>query len=148
MKYSPIASTLFVKNRLKFSNQLKPNYIAFFNSNDVYPVSADSPLPFAQHRDIFYLSGIDQEESVLFLFPDCNDERHREILFLRETNEHIAVWEGAKLTKEAATKLSGIETIYWLDDLPKILEKLMEECANVYLNTNEHSRAKVLTETR
>jgi Xaa-Pro aminopeptidase len=148
MKYSPIASTLFLKNRLKFSNQLKPNSLAFFNSNDVYPVSSDSTLPFAQHRDIFYLSGIDQEESVLFLFPDCNDERHREILFLRETNEHIAVWEGAKLTKEAATRLSGIETIYWLDDLPKILEKLMEQCANVYLNTNEHSRAKVLTETR
>jgi Xaa-Pro aminopeptidase len=84
----------------------------------------------------------------LFLFPDCKDERHREILFLRETNEHIAVWEGAKLTKEAAMKLSGIETIYWLDDLPKILEELMKQCENVYLNTNEHSRAKVLTETR
>ena len=148
MKYKPIAAALFVKNRVKFSNQMKPNSIAFFNSNDIYPVSSDSTLPFAQHRDIFYLSGIDQEETVLFLFPDCADEKHREILFVRETNAQIAIWEGAKLTKEAATKISGIETVYWLADLHRVLDELMKQCEKVYINTNEHPRAQVLTETR
>jgi Xaa-Pro aminopeptidase len=148
MKYKPIAASLFVKNRVKFSNQMKPNSIAFFNSNDIYPVSSDSTLPFAQHRDIFYLSGIDQEETVLFLFPDCADEKHREILFVRETNAQIAIWEGAKLTKEAATKISGIETVYWLADLHRVLDELMKQCEKVYINTNEHPRARVLTETR
>jgi Xaa-Pro aminopeptidase len=148
MKYTPVASSLFVKNRIKFTAKLKSKSIAFFNSNDIYPVSSDSTLPFAQHRDIFYLSGIDQEESVLFLFPDCVDKKHKEILFVRETNEHIAVWEGAKLTKEGATKISGIETVYWLSDLPRVLDELMEQCENVYININERSRAQVQTEIR
>jgi Xaa-Pro aminopeptidase len=102
MKYAPISRELFIKNRNNFSAQMKSSSLAVFNSNDIYPVSADSTLPFAQHRDIFYLSGVDQEESVLVLFPDCPNPAHREILFLKETNEHIAVWEGEKLTKEAA----------------------------------------------
>ena len=101
MKYLPIDSNLFIKNRKKFTAQMKPNSLAVFNSNDNYPISADSTLPFEQHRDIFYLSGVDQEESILVLFPDCPKEQHREILFLKETNEHIAVWEGEKLTKRS-----------------------------------------------
>ena len=100
--------------------QMQPKSIAVFNSNDIYPISADSTMAFEQHRDIFYLSGADQEETMLLLFPDALDKKHREILFVRETNEHIAVWEGAKLTKEQATEVSGIETVYWLTDFDKI----------------------------
>ena len=91
MKYLPIDRQLFIKNRKKFADKMVPNSMAVFNSNDVYPISADSTLPFAQHRDIFYLSGVDQEESVLVIFPDCPKKENREILFLKETNEHIAV---------------------------------------------------------
>ena len=148
MKYDLIDRNLFINNRKNFVAQMKPNSLAVFNSNDIYPVSADSTLPFAQHRDIFYLSGVDQEESILVIFPDCPKEKHREILFLKETNEHIAVWEGEKLTKEKAFETSGIKTVYWLQDLEKILFELMTQCDRVYINTNEHYRANVETETR
>ncbi|WP_115462805.1 aminopeptidase P family protein [Winogradskyella aurantiaca] len=148
MKYDRINKTLFETNRRNFMAAMKPNSLAIFNSNDIYPVSADSTLPFAQHRDIFYLSGVDQEESVLVVFPDCPKEKHREILFLKETNDHIAVWEGEKLTKEAAFETSGITTVYWLQDLEKILFELMTQADTVYINTNEHYRANVETETR
>ena len=148
MKYLPINNKLFIKNRKKFIKKMKPNSMAIFNSNDIYPVSADSTLPFAQHRDIFYLSGVDQEESVLIIFPDCPKEEHREILFLKETNEHIAVWEGEKLTKEKTLETSGIKTVYWLQELDKVLFELMTQTENVYINTNEHYRANIETETR
>jgi len=148
MKYLPIDSSLFTKNRKKFTAQLKPNSLAVFNSNDIYPISADSTLPFEQHRDIFYLSGVDQEESILVLFPGCPKEQHREILFLKETNEHIAVWEGEKLTKEAALITSGIKTVYWLQDMEKVMFEIMTQCDTLYINTNEHYRANVETETR
>jgi len=128
--------------------QMKPSSLAVFNSNDIYPISADSTMPFEQHRDIFYLSGVDQEESILVLFPDCPKEKHREILFLKETNEHIAIWEGEKLTKEAALATSGIKTVYWLQDLEKVMFEIMTQCDTVYINTNEHYRASVETETR
>ncbi|MFT4850476.1 MAG: Xaa-Pro aminopeptidase, partial [Sediminicola sp.] len=97
MKYSSIDSSLFINNRKNFAGKMKSNSLAVFNSNDIYPIGADSTMPFEQHRDIFYLSGVDQEESILVLFPDCPKEIHREILFLKETNERIAVWEGEKL---------------------------------------------------
>ncbi len=148
MKYHPIDRNLFIKNRKNFASQMKPNSLAVFNSNDIYPVSADSTLPFAQHRDIFYLSGVDQEESILVIFPDCPKEKHREILFLKETNDHIAVWEGEKLTKEKAFETSGVKTVYWLQDMEKIMFELMTQCDTVYINTNEHYRANVETETR
>lgn len=148
MKYEQISNSLFKKNRVKFMAQMKPKSIAVFNSNDVYPISADSTMPFEQHRDIFYLSGADQEETILVLFPDALDKKHREVLFVRETNEHIAIWEGAKLTKENATEVSGIETIYWLSDFDKIFFDLMTESETVYFNTNEHYRQAVETQTR
>ncbi|RBW59614.1 aminopeptidase P family protein [Tenacibaculum sp. E3R01] len=148
MKYDPINSSLFINNRKNFMAQMKPNSIAVFNSNDIYPVSADSTLPFEQHRDIFYLSGVDQEESILVLFPECPKPQFREILFLRETNEHIAVWEGEKLTKEKAYTSSGIKTVFWLQDLEKIMFELMSYAETIYINTNEHYRANVETETR
>lgn len=128
--------------------QMKPSSLAIFNSNDIYPISADSTMPFNQSRDIFYLSGVDQEESVLVLFPDAPKEKHREILFLKETNEHIAVWEGEKLTKEKAFETTGVKTVYWLKDLDKILFEVMTQCDTVYINTNEHYRANIETETR
>jgi len=122
--------------------------IAVFNSNDIYPISADSTMPFEQHRDIFYLSGADQEETILILFPDAMDKKHREVLFVRETNEHIAIWEGEKLTKEKATEVSGIQTIYWLADFDKVFFDLMTETDTVYFNTNEHYRQAVELQTR
>ena len=148
MKYEQISNTLFTKNRKKFMAQMQPKSIAVFNSNDIYPIGADSVLPFEQHRDIFYLSGADQEETRLLLFPDSINEKHREILFVRETNDHIAVWEGEKLTKEKATEVSGIKTIYWLQDFDKVFFDLMTEAETVYFNTNEHYRQAVETQTR
>lgn len=127
---------------------MKPKSLAVFNSNDIYPISADSTMPFQQSRDIFYLSGADQEESILVLFPDAPLEKHREILFLTETNEHIAIWEGEKLTKEKAFETSGIKTVYWLQDFDKVFFEVMSQCDTVYFNTNEHYRAKIQTQTR
>lgn len=147
-KYEPIQSSLFVKNRKKFTEKMQPKSLAVFNSNDIYPISSDSTMPFAQHRDIFYLSGVDQEESILLLFPDAYLEEHREILFLRETNEHIAVWEGEKLTKEKATEVSGVKTVLWLSDFDKVFYNLMNEADNIYLNRNEHYRAVLEVQTR
>lgn len=148
MKYHKIDSKLFIKNRKNFASQMQPKSLAVFNSNDIYPISADSTMPFEQHRDIFYLSGVDQEESILVLFPDCPIEKHREILFLKETNAHIAVWEGEKLTKPAALVTSGIKTVYWLQDLEKVMFEIMTQAETVYINTNEHYRANVETQTR
>jgi len=148
MKYTPIDRNLFIKNRAKFTALMQPKSVAVFNSNDIYPVSADSTLPFAQHRDIFYLCGADQEESVLLLCPDAPYEHLREILFLRETNEHIAVWEGEKLTKERAYEVSGIKNIMWLQDLEKTLFEIMTYTDTIYINTNEHYRSSVQTQTR
>lgn len=148
MKYDPIASQLFIKNRQKFMAQMRPKSIAVFNSNDIYPISADSTMPFRQHSDMLYLSGADQEETILVLFPEAMDPKHREILFVRETNAHIAVWEGAKLTKAQATKVSGIESVYWLSDFKKVFFDLMTEADIIYFNTNEHYRQAVETQTR
>ena len=148
MRYRPISSSFYRLNRAKFSAEVNTKSLAIFNSNDIYPISADSTLPFAQHRDIFYLSGIDQEESILLIFPDALEKKHEEILFIRETNEHIAVWEGAKLTKQAATNLSGIKTVYWLKDFEKVFQELSAQCDHFYFNTNEHYRQTVETQTR
>ncbi len=148
MKYHPIAGSLFSKNRKKFMAEMKPKSVAVFNSNDIYPISADSTMPFQQHRDIFYLTGADQEESILLLCPDAPYEHLREVLFLRETNEHIAVWEGEKLTKARATEVSGIKNIMWLKDFEKTLFEVMTYCDTMYINTNEHYRSAVETQTR
>ena len=148
MKYHPINNKLFIKNRAKFTAQMKPKSIAVFNSNDIFTTGADSTLPFEQHSDILYLSGADQEESILLLFPDAINKNHREILFLTETNEHIAIWYGAKYSKEEATKVSGIKTIYWLSEFEKVFFDLMTEADTIYFNTNEHYRQSVELESR
>jgi len=148
MRYQPLPSSFYSNTRNAFMQAMKPNSIAVFNSNDTYPVSADSVLPFEQQRDIFYLTGVDQEESILLLFPDAVDPTMREILFVRETNDHIAVWEGAKLSKSQATERSGIETIFWLQDFDRILDQLSAFNDTFYFNTNEHYRQAVETQTR
>lgn len=148
MKYLPIDSKLFTKNRAKFVAQMIPNSIAVFNSNDIFSTGADSTLPFHQHRNIFYLSGVDQEESILVLFPDAKNQKHKEILFLKETNDHIAIWEGAKLNKIQATETSGVQTVYWLDEFESVFEQLMSEAKTVYFNNNNHYRQAVEMETR
>ena len=148
MKYDRIDKALYIDNRKRFVKNMKPGTLAVFNSNDIYPISGDSTMPFEQHRDILHLSGIDQEESILVLFPDCSNEKHREILFLRETNEHIAVWEGHKYTKDEAFETSGITTVYWNDQFETIFKTLMAEAEGCYLNTNEHLRASSPVETR
>ena len=148
MKYHQIDRQLYIKNRAKFTAQMKPKSVAVFNSNDIYPISADSSMPFQQHRDILYLSGVDQEDSILVLCPDAPFEHLREMLFLKETSEHIAVWEGEKLTKERAFEVSGIKTVYWLTEFDKVLNEVMTYTETMYINTNEHYRASVETETR
>jgi Xaa-Pro aminopeptidase len=148
MKYHLIDRELFVLNRAKFTASMEQKTLAVFNSNDIYPISADGTMPFQQHRDIFYLSGVDQEESMLVLFPAASNPAHREMLFLRETNETIAIWEGEKLTKAKAFETSGIKTVYWLNQFPTIFKQLMAEAQGIYLNTNEHLRANTEVETR
>jgi len=148
MRYDPLPASFYQNNRKAFAKAMQPNSLAVFNSNDIYPVSADSTLPFAQHRDLFYLSGIDQEETILLLFPDAVDEQQREILFVKETNAHIAVWEGAKLTKQEATERSGIQTVYWLSAFEQVFQELSSHCDRFYFNTNEHYRQNVETQTR
>ena len=148
MRYTPLTAAFYSKNRADFSKAMVPQSLAVFNSNDIYPISADSTLPFEQHRDLFYLTGVDQEETILILFPDAVETKHREVLFVRETNPHIAVWEGPKLTKEQAQKLTGIETIYWVSEFEKIFFELAAQCNCFYFNKNEHYRAAVTTQTR
>lgn len=148
MKYDRIPKELFEKNRAKFIADMAPKSLAIFNSNDIYPISADSTMPFQQHRDILYLSGADQEESILVLFPDAFEEKHREMLFLRETNEHIAIWEGEKLDKESAFLTSGIKSVFWLDQFESIIKAVLPQAENIYINTNEHTRANTIVETR
>lgn len=148
MKYTPVDKALYVHNRANFVKHLKPKSLAVFNSNDQMPTNADGLMPFRQNNDLLYLSGIDQEESVLVIFPDAQNPKHREILFVKETSELIAIWEGAKLTKEQATNQSGIETIYWTSQFEQVFHALMTEAENVYLNQNEHLRAITTVETR
>jgi Xaa-Pro aminopeptidase len=148
MKYQKISNSLFIKNREKFVAHLKPNSLAVFNSNDIVTTSADSSKPFEQHRDIFYLSGVDQEESILVIFPGATKEAHKEVLFLKETNDTIAVWEGEKLNREQALETSGIKTVYWLDQFDRVFKELACEAERLYFNTNEHIRANTEAETR
>ncbi|HVV53680.1 MAG TPA: aminopeptidase P N-terminal domain-containing protein [Mucilaginibacter sp.] len=140
MKYRPISNDLFIYNRKNFVLRIKSNSIAVFFSNDEFPKNGDQTFPFKQNADFFYLTGIDQEQSILILYPDCPNPLYREVLFLRQTNEHIAVWEGHKYTKEEARAVSGIETICWLDEYDTILHSIINYAENIYINTNENDR--------
>lgn len=140
MKYLPIDSLLFIENRERYKAQMKPGSIAFFNANDEMPRSADQNFVFHQHPDLFYLTGIDQEQTMLVLFPDAPLAKYKEILFVRKTNEHIAIWEGHKYTKEEARAASGIQSIFWTEDIGSIIPMLMNHCKSVYVNLNENDR--------
>ncbi len=148
MKYLPIDNQLFINNRENFVQRLKPGSMAVFNSNDIMPTSADGVMNFRQHSDIFYLSGIDQEESILLLFPDHPDENWREVLFLRETNDEIAIWEGHKYTKEEAYATSGIKNVRWISEFEKVFDNCASLASNIYLNKNEHLRSTKNVQTR
>lgn len=140
MKYLPVNQQLFLYNRKNFVSRLKPSSIAIFNANDEFPRSGDQTFVFKQNADFFYLTGIDQEQSILILFPDCPNTLYREVLFLRQTSEHIAVWEGHKYTKEEAKQASGIESVFWLSEFDAILHSIINYAENIYINTNENDR--------
>ena len=146
MKYSQINPNLFINNRNLLSAKLEENSIAIFNANDIMPTNSDGTMPFKQNSDLFWLSGVDQEESVLAIVK--NNNQVEEMLFLKETNEHIAIWEGAKLDKELAQKNSGVERIYWLNQMDEVLNINIEKANKVYLNKNIHSRSTSEVETR
>ena len=148
MRYLPIDKRLFIRNRKRFVKKLEKKSIAVFNSNDIMPTSADGTHGFIQQTDLFYLSGIDQEESTLVICPDAKEAKFREILFLKETNEKIALWEGHKYSKDEAAAVSGIKSVYWNHEFNNIFKPLVLESDNIYLNTNEHLRADSSVETR
>jgi Xaa-Pro aminopeptidase len=148
MKYLPLPQSMFIEHRKRFAKELKSNAVAVFNSNDLLPTNADGHMPLTQNSDLFYLCGIDQEETILVIYPDAINKGWKEMLFLRETNERIAVWEGHKYTKEEARKASGIQDVYWLSDFDAVFRLVMAQAEKVYLNSNEHTRAIVEVETR
>ena len=148
MRHKPIKSKLFSENRKRVADLMGAKALAVVNANDVLPTNADGTLPMEPNADLFYLTGIEQEESVLLLFPDAAEPKQREILFVRRPNEHLQIWEGYKHSKEDARKISGIKNVQWLSDFPGMFRGLMCEAKVAYLNTNEHKRATVSVETR
>ncbi len=148
MKAVPLPSALFTLNRERLVSKLLPRSLAVFNANDIMPTNADGSLGHLQNADLYYLTGVHQEETILLLAPDAFDPKHREILFVRQPNEHLAIWEGHKLTKDQATGISGVKNVKWISEFPAIFRSLACELENIYLNTNEHQRADVTVETR
>lgn len=148
MKYSPIDSQLFIQNRQRFASKLKPNSIAVLNANDIMPTNADGTRSFIQNTDLFYLSGIDQEETILVIFPDAQKDKNKALLFMKETNEQSTIWEGPKYTKKEAAAISGLQTIHWVREFETVFRALVFEADRIYLNTNEHLRADIAVETR
>jgi Xaa-Pro aminopeptidase len=148
MKYAPIGKELFKRNREKFAPRLKPKSVAIFNSNDIMPTNGDGVMPFRQNSNLLYLSGIDQEESILLIAPDAPAPEYREVLFIKETSELIKIWEGHKYTKEEASETSGISTVFWLDDFERVLSTVLAESEHIYLDTNEHIRGTNEVQTR
>ncbi len=148
MRYSLIDKSLFVENRRRLTGLLKPDSLVILNSNDIMPTNADGSMGFKQNTDLFYLTGVDQEETILVLSPQHPDEKFREVLFVRETNEQIAIWEGEKLTKVQAREVTGIQHIYWTHQFENIFRNIVFEAKNVYLNTNEHTRNDSPVQTR
>src|ERR1700744_5921664 len=148
MKPIPLPSGLFTLNRERLAQRLVPRSLALFNANDTMPTNGDGTMRHHQNADLFYLSGILQEETILLLAPDAFDPHHREILFLRQPNERLVTWEGHKLSKEQATGLSGIKNVKWLAEFPSVFRQIMCEMDNAYLNSNEHQRADMSVESR
>ena len=148
VKTEPLSAALFAANRQRLAQLLPPRSVAVVNANDILPVNADGSLPLIANSDLFYLSGVEQEQSILVLNPDAEDEKHREILFLREPSPENELWEGHKLTKDEARALTGIQSIHWLPEFHRLFHRLVCACDHVYLNSNEHNRAIVEVETR
>ena len=148
MRYNPINKYLFQKNRAKLTQRLKPNSVAIFNSNDIMPTNADGSFSFRQNNDLYYLSGIDQEETILLIYPDSPNATYKEVLFIKKTNDLIAIWEGHKHSKEEACKLSGVNTIFWLEEFETKLNEIVNNADFIYLNSNEHARATSEVQTR
>jgi Xaa-Pro aminopeptidase len=148
MKYKKINSDLFVNNRAKLRSKINKNSICIFNSNDIMPTNADGTMPFRQNNDLFWLCGIDQEESILVISPNNPNESMREVLFLKETNKQIAIWEGTKISQEQAYIISGIKTVYWLSQLDNKLDEIITSSDKIYLNKNLHSRSSSQVQTR
>jgi len=148
VRYEPLSAGLFTRNRHNLRGLLKPRSIVILHANDIYPTNADGSMAFKQNSDLFYLTGVDQEDTVLVLMPDAGDPKEREILFVKETSELIAIWEGEKLTKEKATEVSGIERIEWSHSFESFLHRWVPQMDHIYLSTNEHLRASVAVETR
>ncbi len=148
MRYAPIDSKLFTDHRNNLKKLLVPNSLAVVNSNDILPTNADGVLLLRPNSDLFYLTGVEQEETILLIYPDAHEENQREILFLREPNPVAETWEGHKLTKEEARKISGIKRVEWLSEFRALFHRLMCECDHTYLNSNEHKRSNIVVETR
>ena len=149
MRYGPIPPSLFTEIRRRLAKRfLLPKAIAVVNSNDILPTNADGTLLLRANSDLFYLTGVEQEDSAVLLFPEAHDPRNREILFLREATPLMETWEGRKLSKEEARRLTGIERVEWLSEFPGTFHALMCEADRVYLNSNEHARATIEVETR
>ncbi len=148
MRYTSAPASLYSANRKRFAVQMQAGSLAVFTSNDILPTNADGTMPFMQNKDLLHLSGIDQEESILILFPEAFDPKHREILLIKETSDTIAIWEGAKLSKEQARQASDIATVLWNTEFENLFNNLMTQASSVYLNRNEHLRAKVAIETK
>jgi Xaa-Pro aminopeptidase len=148
MRYAPIDPKLFIENRASLKRLLPANSLAVVNANDILPTNADGSLLLKPNADLFHLTGIEQEESLLLLYPDAHEEKHREVLFVRQPNPLLETWEGHKLTKDEARKLSGVARVEWLADFPALFHRLMCECEHAYLNSNEHKRAHIVVETR
>jgi Xaa-Pro aminopeptidase len=148
MRYEPVSSELFVLNRKRFADKLPAHSIGIFTSNDIMPTNADGSMGFKQQSDFFYLSGIDQEDSYLIIAKGSDENTHKAYLFIKETNEQIAIWEGDKLSKTEAHQISGIEHIYWEHEFESISKNLVFDYENIYLNTNEHARNSNPIETK
>lgn len=148
MRYEPIDPHLFVENRRNLARLLQSNSLAIVNANDVPPTNADGTLAIVPNSDLFHLTGIEQEQSILLIYPDADEEKHREILFIREPTSENELWEGVKLTREKARAISGIRHIHWVSEFPRLFHRLMCECDHVYLNSNEHKRAVIEVESR
>ncbi|AWW29854.1 aminopeptidase P family protein [Echinicola strongylocentroti] len=148
MRYQPLNNTFYKSTRAKLAKMLRPNSVAILNANDLMPTNADGTMKFRQNNDLFYLSGIDQEETILLICPDFPSETMREVLFVRETNEQVVVWEGHKLHQSEAAELSGVKTVRWTSEFDQVLQGILSHVDHVYLNTNEHRGASNEVESR
>ena len=140
MKYMPLNKEIFIQNRKRFNERMEKSALAIFNSNDELPTNGDQLYPFRQNSDLFWLTGIEQEDTMLILFPGNTDPKYKEVLILVRPNELKEKWDGHRLTAQEAKSISGIETVIWLDTLQGVLQPLVHSVDIIYLNSNENDR--------